>query len=150
MADKREFITKVKGGKLEKFSKEIRDLISTFEDKYIKITIESKKKTRSLAQNRYRFGVVVKTVHKAMVDAGHSHLSPEDVDDMIKLDVLHIVKKIKTPDGREIEIPGEMKSMTTTEFAQCMLVIRSHFAEFGIDIPEPNEEEEKELQGYKK
>jgi hypothetical protein len=102
-----------------------------------------KEKQRSLAQNRYRFGVVVATIMKYMNaelerEGCEYRLKPEDVDLFIKENALKIVHRISTSLG-EFIITGKLRTRNTKDFEEAMTQIRAYFAEKGIDIPEPNE-----------
>jgi len=102
---------------------------------------ESKK--RSLAANRYRWGVVVGTVMKHMnaeleQQGCDYRAKPEDIDMFIKEKALRIVHRIPTSLG-ELIITGKLKTRDTGAFEEAMEQIRSYFAQKGVDIPLPNE-----------
>jgi len=104
--------------------------------------IEIKKKTRSNAQNRYYWGVMVETVRKAL----NTHLKLQglpvaDKDDvhLFMLDKIGRVHRIKTESG-ELVIKKGLSKTDTQECEDCFTAMRAYFAERGIDIKEPNED----------
>ena len=103
-------------------------------------------KKRSLAQNRYRWTVVVDTVLKAMnqelEEKGCEYrLKPEDVDLFIKEHALGIAHRIQTSIG-EFIIQGKLKTRTPGEFEEAMEQVRAYFAQTAtpISIALPNED----------
>lgn len=100
-------------------------------------------KKRSLAQNRYRFGVVVKTVMQYINaelerEGCDYRASPEDIDLYIKEKALRIAHRIPTSIG-EIVIQGKLRTRSPKDFEEAMTQIRAYFDERGIFIPLPNE-----------
>ena len=133
----------IKDGKLDDKAEELfKEVLQKLDGKNIEIKIDEKK--RSLAQNRYRFGVVIDTIraelNKKLRANGLPEASPEDIDLFIKRHALGISEVIKTSMG-EIIIQGKLKNKNTKEFEKSMEVIRAWAAERGIIVPLPNEEE---------
>lgn len=100
-------------------------------------------KQRSLAANRYRWGVVVDTVRKYINaelerEGCDYRASPEDIDLLIKEKALRIAHRIPTSLG-ELVIQGKLKTRSTKDFEEAMLQIRAYFDKRGIHIAEPNE-----------
>lgn len=100
-------------------------------------------KTRSLAQNKYRFGVVVATVLKHMnaeleQEGCEYRASAKDIDLFIKEKALKIVHRIPTSLG-DLTIEGKLRNRTTQDFEEAMTQIRAYFDKKGIFIPLPNE-----------
>jgi len=103
-------------------------------------------KQRSIRQNNYRWGVVVKTVMDAMnlelkARGCEYRLKSEDVDLFIKDHALGIVHRIKTSIG-EFIIVGKLKTRSPGDFEEAMEQIRAHFAQLEtnpIYIALPNE-----------
>lgn len=103
-----------------------------------------KAKQRTIAQNKYRFGVVVKTVcdhinEELKRENSDIRVSPEDVDIFIKDKALKTVHRINTSLG-EITVIGKLRNRTTKDFEEAMEQIRAYFAQRGIQIPEPHED----------
>lgn len=103
-----------------------------------------KDKARSLAQNRYRWGIVVATIldhinEELRRENADIRVSPEDVDIFIKDKALKSVHKINTSLG-EITVIGKLRTRSTKGFEESMEQIRAYFAQRGIVIPEPRED----------
>ncbi len=103
-------------------------------------------KKRSLAQNKYRWGVIVDTVLKYINaelenDGCEYRATPNDIDLLIKEHALKIVHRIPTSLG-ELIIQGRLKTRTKKDFEEAMEQIRAHFAQRKnpIFIPLPNED----------
>ncbi len=100
-------------------------------------------KKRSLAQNKYRFGVVVKTIcdhinEELRRENSNIRVSPEDVDIFIKDKALKTVHRINTSLGK-VTIIGRLRNQSTKDFEKSMEQIRAYFAQRGIEIPLPRE-----------
>lgn len=102
-------------------------------------------KQRSLRQNKYRWGVVVDTVLKAMnqelKERGSEYrLQPDDVDLFIKEHALGIAHRIQTSIG-EFIVRGKLRNRSPSDFEEAMEQIRAHFAQLEnpIFIALPNE-----------
>lgn len=133
----------VKNGQLHQSARDaIRKVLSSMEGKYVEVEIKPRR--RSLAQNNYRFGVVVKTVkdeiNKKLKENNLPEADTDDIDLFIKDNALGIVHRIPTSMG-ELIIQGKLKNKSTADFEQCMEQIRAYFAGKGINIPLPNEKE---------
>jgi len=105
--------------------------------------MEESAKQRTLRQNSYRWGVVVKTVLEAMnkeleANGCEYRLKPEDVDLFIKENALGIAHRIQTSIG-EFIIQGKLRNRSVESFEEAMEQIRMYFAERGIAIPLPGE-----------
>ena len=133
----------VKNGQLPKpVMDAIRKTIDGMEGKYVEVEIKPRK--RSLAQNKYRWGVVNKTVmdalNKNLQQQGLPLCSTEDADLFIKDKALGIVHRVNTDMG-ELTVQGRLKRKTAAEFEESMEQIRAFFAEKGVNIPLPHEDE---------
>ena len=100
-------------------------------------------KQRSLAQNAYRWKVVVGTVldhinEELRRENSDIRVTPEDVDIFIKDKALKTVHRINTSLGC-ITIVGKLRTRNTKDFEESMEQIRAYFAQRGIQIPAPNE-----------
>ena len=133
--------SQVTNGKLHPaVSATLRKTIAKMEGKYIEVEIKPRR--RSLAANRYRWGVVTETVRQAinreLKENNLPEASAEDIDLFIKEKALGIIHRIPTSMG-ELIIQGRLKNKTTADFEQCMEQIRVYFARKGIKIPLPHE-----------
>lgn len=101
-------------------------------------------KKRSLAQNKYRWSVVVGTVldhinEELKREGSDIRVTPNDVDIFIKDKALKTVHKINTSLG-EITVIGKLRTRNTRDFSEAMEQIRAYFAQKGIIIPLPQED----------
>ena len=107
-------------------------------------------KQRSLQQNRYRFGVVVKAYRERLngqlkvinetSGATFPMLTVENVNFYLKDKIWGLVERVQTPFGEFInEKPLKFKS--PAEFEEKMEEARSYAAmNWGLQIPLPNED----------
>lgn len=93
-------------------------------------------KMRSLPENRYYFGVVLKILSDEL---GYS---VNEVHELTKQMFLSEVIFLKTKEGvKEIHIPKSTTNLKTVEFEEYLSSIRQWASmELGIYIPTPNEE----------
>lgn len=104
--------------------------------KRIALTLKEHKKTRSNRQNRYMFGVVIEGVLPLLEDSGA--LDKEDAHEYL-LKRFAPKKVIKGPDGEPVIVPKRSKDMSTDEMEQYLEKIRAFAAQWGVQIPLPNE-----------
>lgn len=118
---------------------EMDEVLQSFEGKEWQLTIEKKKKSRSLNQNAYYWGVVIPMVRAALHDLGMK-LSRQEVHELLKLKFL---KKeiINENTGEVFEYIGGSSELTTTEFMDFIAELQQWSAEYlNIVIPSPNEQ----------
>jgi len=125
----------VHGGK---FVAANRDLFAqafwSHENQEVDVVVKRHRKTRSLAQNAYYFGVVVKRIGDAM---GESDL--EAVHDMLKMELNYHLVKVGT---RELRIPLSTASLSTEDFEDYLERARRWASEWlSLYIPLPHEVE---------
>jgi len=113
--------------------------INMFMDKEITLTIERKKKKRSIDQNSYYWGVVVKIVRDGLIDAGY-RVGVEQTHELLK-DKFADVELVNETTGEVIHTKQSTSVMTTTEFMGFIAAIQQWGAEYlNIQIPDPNEQ----------
>lgn len=96
-------------------------------------------KKRSLPQNRYYHGVVIKEIAIRLRELGHAHLEDDEVHEMMKIKFC-FEREVNENTGEVLDIPKSTTSLTTTEFCVYMDRIRDWAQDFlGIYIPSPNE-----------
>lgn len=111
-------------------------VLATNEGKDIRITIERKRKQRSMSQNAYYFGVVVPLVQAMLVDYGND-VDPEETHAFLKEHVGKLVSAIADKDGKRIAIVKSSATLSTVEWEAYMERIKRWAAENGTFIPDP-------------
>ena len=118
---------------------ELEEVLQSFDGKEFQITVEKKKKSRSLNQNSYYWGVVIPSVRAGLHDLGMK-LSRQEVHELLKLKFL---KKeiINEKTGEVFEYIGGSSELTTTEFMDFIAELQQWSAEYlNVVIPSPNEQ----------
>lgn len=116
----------------------IRDL-ANFEGKEVTITIEKRKKRRSLKQNAYYWGVVVPMCKNGLLEAGYK-MTTEQVHEYLKAN-FNIVEIVNENTGEILKSVGSTSEMTTSQMMDYFAEIQRWSAEYlGVQIPEPNEQ----------
>lgn len=130
-----------KKGKLHIYRRKefIEDVLRIFPEKELTITVEKKKRSRSLNQNAYYFGVVVKLVREGLLDVGY-RFTFEETHEYLKLMFLK-EEKVNEQTGEILQTVGSSAGLTTSEFMDFIAEIQQWAAEYlSIEIPEPGEQ----------
>jgi hypothetical protein len=136
-----EFSGLVTAGKLPpSVSQQIMTALAGCEGKRVIVSIREQKKRRSLNQNRYMFGVVIKLITQAFRDAGNA-VDDEGVFSFMKSEVWKLRQVYVTPEGEVLYGPGSTRLWTTHEMEVRLEQARGWAAEtLGIAIPLPHED----------
>lgn len=128
------FYGRLVNGKVVPSNRKVFDqTLSQYEDCPIVIEIKREKKIRSLDQNAYYWGVVLKTIS---IDTGHTE---QELHDILKAYIPKKTIPFTKKDGTvlQIPVPRSTTELSTSEFSEYIERIRAKFAmEFGIIIPE--------------
>lgn len=117
------------------FDKECEALMG----KKIELTIRPKRKTRSIFQNSYYWGVVVPMVRQGLLDVGYK-VGIEQTHDLLKAKFRQI-EIVNESTGEIIKSIGSTTDMTTADFMDYLASIQQWAVEFlDIQIPDPNEQ----------
>ena len=121
-------------------SKEMQEMIvRNFAGKDIELTIQRKRKRRSLMQNAYYFGVVLPIVQKGLMDAGYK-VSKESTHEFLK-STFFKQELVNEKTGEILNTIGSTTQMTTVQMMEYFAEITQWAAEFlNINIPEPGEQ----------
>lgn len=119
---------------LEKY----REYVKSLKDGYYEIVLRRPKKIRSLQQNAYFHGVVVKLMSD---ETGTDFFEMKDLLKSIFL------KKTVVFMGKTYEVVQHSADLDTIDFNNFVKKIQQFGAEFNINIPDPNEVD---LQNYQK
>jgi hypothetical protein len=111
--------------------------VSRMRDGDVEVMILRRRATRSLAQNRYYFGVIVKLL------SDHTGYTTDEMHDVLKAKFLP--KRLTFADGNgevkdEFVIGGSTVRLTKDQFGEEYCEpIKRWAAELGVIIPDPNE-----------
>jgi len=122
----------------ELFLRQFADCLAGHAGKDIRVTIERKRKTRSLNQNAFFHGPFLEAVTDMFNDAGNN-VSPVVVKEMLK-ERFGPKEYINTRDGKTVEVPKSSADWTTEEIENVMEQARAWGAGYGYSFPFPNEE----------
>lgn len=118
------------------------DAVSATGDKRLVLTLKEQKRRRSLNQNRYMFGVVIKMITQAFRDAGNA-VDDEGVFAFMKAEVWKLRQVYVTPEGEVLFGPGSTRLWSPQEMEVRLEQARAWAAEvLGVTIPLPHEEVE--------
>lgn len=137
-----EIITSILNNKFKRNRNLVLKAIKQFEGKDVMISFSKPKKTRSILQNNYYWGVVINIVQQGLVDATGEFRSDKDIHYNILLPMFSPINEIVNIDtGEFISERITSSEMTTTQFCEYIIEIQKWGAEFlNIDIPSPKEE----------
>ena len=136
---------RIKSGRLEfkQRSTFLTDIAKLKDGEYI-LTVERKKKKRSLMQNGYYWGVVVPIVKQGLNDAGY-RLTTEAVHEYLKSQ-FSIVEVVNERSGEILKSIGSTTEMSTSQMMEYFAKISQWAVEYlNTHIPEPNEQLKIEL-----
>lgn len=123
-------------------SNQLARLLSRFKDKHLEITITIFRRKRSLAQNRWIWGVCIPTVLGWLKDTQGVRYTKEEVYAFIQQNVLGHKFILREIDGEEVLVlDGKaLKNMTTKEFSEAVEEIVEYYALRGlvIELPKPD------------
>ena len=101
------------------------------------VTVERKKKTRSIEQNRYYWGVVVPLVRQGLIDLGYQ-ITFEGTHEYLKAN-FNVIEIINEHSGEIIKTVGSTTEMSTSQMMEYFAQIYRWSAEYlNVIIPEPN------------
>lgn len=136
-----EYFGGVEAGKLPSYtSQQIKQALPLFNGKTVKITIEEKKRTRTVKQNRFYFGPMIQAVRLWLLDQGYV-FSALDVHEYLWRNVLKETEIMVMPDGTTFERRLSSKDNDTKKWEIRMDIIRAWAAERNLELPFPREGE---------
>ena len=129
---KKIFLGKVIKDKLELEERDLfKQLIAKLNNKLVFLTLDTFRSNRSLEQNKYYFGVVIKILSDEL---GYEL---DEMHELLKILFNHELKYLKDV---EYAIPKSTAGLTTIEFMEYLERIkRWAVQEFQIVIPDPNQ-----------
>jgi len=124
------FYGKIQDGKLKLDNRKLMEehIFMFPEGADMQLSIERKRKNRTLNENNYYWGVVIATL------CDYFGYEPEEMHEALKWQFLRKEEK-------EIPTVGSTASLSTTEFENLMSAIRVWaLTEFNVSIPQPNQD----------
>lgn len=135
-----EIISSVGDGKLKRNLKLFWNVIKSFEGKTILITIKVSRKTRSLNQNAYYWGVIVAIWQQIIKDQWGEFYSIKEVHEFLKYHC-NFEEKVVEQTGDILRLPKSTTTNTTTEQEEFHEKARRLALDnFNTVIPLPNEQ----------
>ncbi len=119
------------------FVDDITEYLAPYEGLTVEVTIKHKKFSRSDNQNRYYFGVVVKTL------ADHTGFTKDEMHEVLKHKFLRYWATISGPEDyiEQVEFTKSTTDLNTAEMEQYLENIREWASiQLGCYIPEPGED----------
>lgn len=117
-------------------------LLSFFKDKSLEISVKVARRSRSAAQNRYMWGVIVPTVGRWFRDTQGEKYTPDEIYLWVRMSLLEQRPVLKTILGQEIIVMEHKRfsEMTTAEFAEAVDIIVKKMAERDCVIELPRDQ----------
>lgn len=121
-------------------AKEMQEMIlRNFAGMQVEITIQKKRKARSLLQNAYYHGVIIPVVQCGLLDAGYK-VGKEETHDFLKSMFLK-VEIVNEQTGEILHSVGSTSKLSTVEAMEYFQQITIWAAEFlNVEIPAPGEQ----------
>lgn len=116
----------------------IQTLLAGAEGKLVAISFKEVKRTRSLNQNAFYWGVVIPMVRGMFAEHG-SDIADDALHVYLKREIGGMVETIHDPHGVVHQVVTTSTELTTNEWEDYLTKIRAWAAEFGLIIPFPNE-----------
>ena len=130
-----------KGGKFKIFRRQefLNDILRVFQEKDVIITVEKKKRKRSLNQNAFYWGCVVPICKEGLTEVGY-RVTMDETHEYLKKQFLK--KELVNENTAEIlETTGSSSELTTSEFMDYLAEIQQWASEYlNTYVPDPNEQ----------
>jgi len=124
------FFAKAKDGLIEFSNKNaLFQFLVKLEGKSLWVEIQDAREKRSLDQNAWYWGVVLKTIAESV---GHTE---NELHEIFKR--MFLPPKTLEYRGREIKIPGTTTELSKGDFSEYIEKVRAEVSSLGIIIPDP-------------
>jgi hypothetical protein len=132
----------IENGKLLLYNRnEFSEILKTWKDCSIELTLRSTTKGRSTQQNRYYWGCVLPIVKDALKEQHGLVYSSEDLHEFLKIKLNSV--EIHNQDGVVERMPMSTTELSTMEFEEYTENVRRWANDLlGVTIPLPNEQTE--------
>jgi hypothetical protein len=134
-----QFITKIEQGKVsDGVRQSLQQALKSLDGKIAKITIEERKKVRSLSQNAFYWGCIIPPIVTLLREYGND-VDGDDTHEFLMENVGKLNKNIVLLDGEVKTVSGSSAILKPMEFEEYLTKVRSFAAEHGVILPLPNE-----------
>ena len=135
-----EIRTEIKNGKITRNRNLITDALASYEGKECIIKIEKPKKTRSIRQNKFYWGIILPIVQNCLKVSGH-FMTINDTHELLKLKFLKEIVFIDEITGEVTERIKSTTELSTVQEMEYFGNIQDWTREyFNTEIPDPNED----------
>lgn len=119
----------------------INRTLMKFRKKKLAINITELTVNATLSQKRYWFGLVIPLIISFHKETQGELLSKDDVHPYILTKILGLKLTSKVIFGQEVfVVEGKsLRTMSTKDFNEAKTLVQEHFAQKGLDIPDPRE-----------
>lgn len=104
-------------------------IVGRFEGQRIEVSLRRERVTRSHAQNRYWWSVVVP------IFSEYTGYEKDEAHDVLKMLFLREEKAL--PTGEVVDVPGSTARLSTAEFSDLVERVARWMAEHGVYLPPP-------------
>lgn len=117
----------------------INDVLRSCHDKAITVTVALAQRQRTRRQNAFYWGIVLPAICEMFREAG-SDASKDEIHAFLKHKVGGLTRHIALPGGGSEEVLMSSADLAPDDWEAWMEKIRAWAAEWGTEIPLPNEE----------
>ena len=135
-----EIITSIVNGKIKRNAKTVISAFKSFEGKNLVLILKPLRKTRSISQNAYYWGVVIPIWQNILQSEWGEFYSKEETHEFLKYNC-NYVEKVNMGTGEIIRLSKSTTQNTTTDQEEFHLKCRQLAEEmFSVIIALPNEQ----------
>jgi hypothetical protein len=112
-------------------------VVGRFEGQRVEVLLRRERRSRSLAQNRYWWSMVVP------IFSEYTGYEKDEAHDVLKM--LFLKTERVLPTGEIVEAPGSTAALSTAEFSELVERVARWMAERGVYLPPPGQAAEAAL-----
>lgn len=137
------YFTRIESGAFT--SRNVRQLIASLEGAQVEVMLRKRRSYRTLPQNAYYHGVVVRMIADRMRELGvegrRGPIKDEEVHELLKVQFLTYSQLVNPETGEYVTMMKSTTELTRSEMGdyitQCKVWAQDTF---GVEIPDPNEQ----------
>ena len=129
------------GGLSVKINSYVREQLTQLAGEDVEVVVKRIGKRRSSSQNAWLWGVAYKMICEWWADKQGEPITPAKVHMAMKTQLLGEQYEVQRWFGKTVIVPTEAstKELTTEQFTEYMIALQAFWAEYGLQIPDPNE-----------